>query len=421
MDTNKEEKDRLRFIINNLIAGDSDWFDKHNIHVSKKKDYWMLNYAPGPRNDYNKLVRGMVVRRPVWGKKVDSLTLISSFPFVRFFNHGEKDAEDIALHHSELLEKLDGTMVGIFFPDYPITFRTNPSVEEGEVAFHTRKMLSLEENDYNLQITTFHGKKYHFLPTIAEYVKKLRFNETDLGHTYVFEFIHEVSHVVTKYTPEAYGLYLIGARQLTTHLELTEDELDVLAERIGARRPRRWLALQHKEIMVLMKEEGQDFEGFVFRDKLTGKRVKLKDTDYLRKHRLLDATSYKNLLPIILMGEEEEILAYFPFVKERVDEVKKAYESYLKKTTTAVLKWRGMDRKEVAMAIFHREEEPDQHVRNMVMRFLDESNPDTVRHSIDKELKKIALGSGNNAGSPKRLLEIIDLQDVSSKTDTEEL
>lgn len=366
----------------------------------------MLNYAPGPRNDFNKLVRGMVVRQTVWDKKTDPLTLISSFPFVRFFNQGEKDAEDIGIHHSELLEKLDGTMVGVFFEDKPI--------------FHTRKMLSVEPNDWNMLLTTFHGKTYPFLPIIADYVEKLRFGPSDVAYAYVFEFIHEVSHVVTRYPPEAYGLYLIGGRQLSTHLELTEDELDVFAERIGALRPRRWLAAQYKEIMVLMKEEGQDFEGFVFRDKLTGKRVKLKDTDYLRKHRLLDG-SYKNLLSIVLMEEEEEILAYFPFVKDRVDDVKKAYENYLAKATAAVLKWRGMDRKEVAIAIFHQGEEQDQYVRSIVMRFLDEPNPDTVRHTIDKELKKIALGSGNSAGSPKRLLEIIDLQDVSSKTKTEEL
>lgn len=404
------ERNRLNLIIKKLMDGDSGWFSDVNIHVSKKKGYWMLNYAPGPRNDFNKLVRGMVVRQPVWGKKEDPLSLIVSFPFVRFFNHGEKDAEDIVLHQSELLEKLDGTMVGIFLDVF------------GKPCFHTRKMLSIEQADWDLQLTTFHGKTYPFLPTIADYVAKLSFDASiDVFHTYVFEFIHEVSHVVTKYIPEQYGLYLIGCRELTTYQELTEDELDALAVRIGALRPRRWSALQHKEIMVLMKEEVQDFEGFVFRDKLTGKRVKLKDTDYLRKHRLLDETSYKNLLPIVLMGEEEEILAYFPFVKDRVEEVKKAYGVYLDKATNAVLKWRGKDRKEVAMAIFHNGEEQDQHVRNLVMRFLDEQNPDTVRHAIDKELKKVALGQGNNAGSPKRLLEIIGLQDVSSKTDAEEL
>jgi len=362
----------------------------------------MLNYAPGPRNIYNKLVRGMVVRKPVWGKKKDPLSLIASFPFVRFFNYGEKDAEDIALHQSELLEKLDGTMVGVFFP-------------EGETAFHTRKMLSLDEADYGLDITTFHGKKYRFLPTIAEYVKKLSFSKADYGYTYVFEFVHEVSHVVTKYTPAQYGMYLIGGRELETHQELTEDELDAIAARIGALRPRRWSALQHKEIMALMKEEGQDFEGFVFRDRLTGKRVKLKDTDYLRKHRLLDETSYKNLLPIILMGEEEEILAYFPFIKDRVEDVKKAYETYLEKANQSVLKWRGKDRKEVAMAIFHGGEETDQYVRTLVMRLLDEPSPDTVRHAIDKELRTIALGNGKNAGSPKRLLEILGLDDKTEE------
>ena len=163
METSADEKQRLREIIQHLIAGDKDWLSQQWILVGKKQGYWILNYLQGPRNDYNRLVRGLVVQQPPTGWTGDPLSLIKSFPFVRFFNQGEKEADPVNMSNSEMLEKLDGTMVGVFFPDGNVT----------KPQYHTRKMMSTDSQDMGKTLTSFAGKNYKFMGVIGEYVNKL--------------------------------------------------------------------------------------------------------------------------------------------------------------------------------------------------------------------------------------------------------
>jgi hypothetical protein len=434
METTMDEKAKIREIIQHLIDGDKQWISDHWILASNKSGYWVLNYIQGPRNEYNRLVRGMVVQQPPPGWSGDPLTLIKSFPFIRFFNQGEKEGVSINFSNAEMLEKMDGTMVGVFFPHGDVT----------DPHWHTRKMVSADAQDMGRKITTFGGKEFKFMPIIGEYVRKLKFSPEDAAYTYVFEFVHEASYVMTKYKPEQFGLYLLGARHLPDHKELTEQELDVVAARIGAFRPRRWDAMaSHEEIERMMKElaaETADFEGFVFRDRETGARLKVKDADYVRKHHMIDdARSIKTLLPIILQGEEDEVIAYHPHAKERVEEIKEAYEKYLTKVVSKIKEWqaKGLKGQQLAHTLFGMNPlqkweikamklrgesppkanpaEPDEYIRGKIMDFVnrksDITDENDIRAMIDADLKSIALGDGHQAGSPRRLMDIIGLVD----------
>lgn len=433
MQTTADEKQKIREIIQHLIDGDRQWISDHWILAGNKSGYWVLNYLQGPRNEYNRLVRGMVVQQPPQGWQGDPLTLIKSFPFTRFFNQGEKDGAAVNFGNAEMLEKMDGTMVGVFFPHAD---PTNPQ-------WHTRKMLSTDTQDMGRTLTSFGGKEYKFMPIIGSYVRKMTFGPEDAEYTYVFEFVHEASYVMTKYKPEQYGMYLLGARHIPTHKEATEQELDVIAKRIGSQRPRRWDAMASaQEIEAMMKELSQstaDFEGFVFRDRETGNRLKVKDADYVRKHHMIDdSKSIKNLLPLVLNGEEDEVIAYFPHAQERVDEIKDAYEKYLNKVVAKVVEWqaKGMSGQKLAHALFGmnplpkweiramqlrgekppkaQPAEPDEYVREQIMNFIHKhkiTDENEIRAKVDADLKQIALGNGHNDGSPKRLMDMIGLND----------
>ena len=302
METTPEEKDRIRTIIRKLIQDDKPWFREKEIQVGDKGTYWILNYNQGGRNEYNTLVRGMIVRKPdaIW--RGNELELITSFPFTRFYNKGEKEAAPIDFASAEMLEKLDGSMVGVFFPD------GNPNNPQ----WHTRRMISTHGPDMQMTIQSFDKKNnWQFMRIIGDLVTRLKFEKADTKMTYVFEFIHEASKVLTRYEEKQWGLYLLGARNLRTHRELTEDQLDETAKRIRAKRPRRWKTSGNEaEIRRLMDEIGQDtkdFEGAVFRDP-QGRRVKLKRDDYVRLHHMLDKLSYKNLIPVVLAGEAMRLL-----------------------------------------------------------------------------------------------------------------
>ena len=137
METTTSEKNLIREIIERLVTDDSEWFAQQAIWVGDTGRFRILNYEPDARSEFNRLVRGMVVDKPEDGWSGDHLDLVKSFPFIRFFNHGEDDADDVDFGNSEMLEKLDGTMVGVFFPT------GNPT----EPHWHTRRMVSLGPND----------------------------------------------------------------------------------------------------------------------------------------------------------------------------------------------------------------------------------------------------------------------------------
>lgn len=438
METTTNEKEQIRTIIRKLIEGDKSFFTSHEISVGDKGQYWILNYTPGGRTEYNRLVRGMVVAKPNAEFNNDPLKLIKSFPFIRFYNHGEKESDPINFNNSEMLEKMDGTMVGLFFP--------HGNVNQPE--FHTRKMLSTHKDDFSRKITSFQGVEFSFLPTIKKYVDSLKFSEQDVAYTYVFEFLHQASQVLTKYKPNQYGLYLLGARNLETHRELTEDELDIASKRIGAFRPRRFDAVSdHSEIermFDLARLNTPDFEGFIFRDRETGKRIKVKDPRYVEKHHAIDQSGYKNLVPLILKGETEEIVAYFPHTKERINKIIAAYEEYLNKVLEKVKKWRstGLTGRDLSVAIFgenpkskwelrlaknrgekpteRKTAEPDEFIRNMIMKYHDIENNDLLKNKIENDIREVALGKGTNNGDPKRFIDLIGLNTDEDQTQTQQ-
>ena len=410
METTPDQKDRIRTIIQKLISDDKEWFGQQEIAVGNKGPYWVLNYMQGARNEYNQLVRGMIVRKPNGGPVSDPLDLIVSFPFTRFYNKGEKEAANVDFTKAKMLEKLDGSMVGIFFPD------GDPSKPQ----YHTRKMVSAHQPDMDMMIGGFENAKtgpQPFMKIIGQYVNKLQFDNTDVNMTYVFEFIHEISKVLTSYPPEMYGLHLIGARNVRTHRELTEEQLDDIARRIGAKRPRSWSTTgEEAEIRQMMDDiskDTKDFEGAVFRD-AEGNRVKLKRDDYVKLHHLLDKLSFKHLIPKILEGESEEVTAYFPSAKSTIEAFQHAFDHYIEKAVATIHKYHDqkLDRKTLAMKIFHGTGEGlDQYMRSLVMKHYETDDEETVKRTIIRDLKTVALGRNGVGGSPQRLMEILGLQD----------
>lgn len=415
------DQDKLREVIQRLVANDKNWLDKHEFVVGDKGDHWILNYGLTDANDYNKLTRGLIVRKPPTGWSGDPLKLILSFPFTRFFNKHEGPADNVNFGNAEMIEKLDGTMVGVYFPDR----------DPASPRWHTRKMSSDHEKDMGLKITSFHGGTYDFMPLIGKYVKQVPFEHQDTFFTYVFEFIHAASHVVTKYQDKDFGLYLIGGRNLVDHHELSEAELDHVAARLNVRRPRRWDSIaDHNEILAMMKKiekETPNFEGFVFRDRETGKRVKVKDPDYVRIHHMINDLRYKNLIISVLNGEESEILSYFPSAKERIETIKNKYAEYVDSVAKRVRSWQATpyragelaarvkgrpakrwDRKAGGPLPAVKAEESDRFAANQILKNINVEDDEALYKNIDKELRDMALGHNVN---PKKLVRLIGLED----------
>jgi hypothetical protein len=334
-DLTPEDRAHLQDIAANVRLENAAWFAGHFVEVSRKAGYWVLNYGQSaPRNAINRLTRGLVVEQAT-GR-------IVSFPFVRFYNFGEPEAEAVDFAHADLLEKLDGTMVGVCFPHGPAA---------GPL-WHTRKMVSA--HDGHTWMTSFRGEKFRIMEEIGRGLDAVRFAAADAAWSFVFELVSPLTRVVTRYESPRMGLYLIGKRDLRTFRELSEDELDESAARLGVCRPRRWDALaSHAEILTLLESFPEDFEGFVARERDSSRRVKLKKNSYVAIHHMLPQLSYRNLLPVYLRGEQAEVMTYFREAADRLDRIHRRWQALGQRLSDAVLLWnrQGLGRKELALRL----------------------------------------------------------------------
>jgi hypothetical protein len=92
-------------------------------------------------------------------------------------------------------------------------------------------------------------------------------------------------------------------------------------------------SFSNKEESILFLESCKindpTFEGFVLRDS-SNNRVKIKSESYLNLHRLSNNGNVahpKNLIPLIMDSEINEILAYFPYLKTEINKWEKIIKS----------------------------------------------------------------------------------------------
>jgi hypothetical protein len=188
----------------------------------------------------------------------------------------------------------------------------------------------------------------------------------------------------------------LAARNLQTHREESENAVDDISIRIGAKRPRRWDSIaDENEISIMMNQaasEVENFEGYVFRDRETGKRVKIKDANYVKMHHMLGSLSFKRLIPKVLEGEEDEIISYFPSSREKIMEIKQKHMNYVKYVTNLIKDYKGFtNRKELADLVFDKNSEiSDSWAKSEIMK-LHQTEDKNIEFMVDDDLIKLGL------------------------------
>jgi hypothetical protein len=139
--------------------------------------------------------------------------------------------------------------------------------------------------------------------------------QLDKEFTYSFEYCSPYNKVVRKY--EQPTLFLLAAFQNADGLELSSSCLDEYADALGVRRPYsiHFNSFGDAELYIQRQSDiDRTFEGLVLKDK-NGMRLKVKSKLYVALHRLHNngnICSYKNLLPLLLNNEGDELITYFP-------------------------------------------------------------------------------------------------------------
>jgi hypothetical protein len=222
--------------------------------------------------------------------------------FQRFFNYGEMAELTFRFNWKdfEATSKEDGSLMVLYH--YAGRWRVNTRGSFAELPIFTG------------------GPTWRqlFFGTLGE---KLHLLDPQL--CYVFEMCSQWNKVVRSYPQPTLFLLAMFYRD---GRELWRSDVERAAADLGVQCPQLFTFRDVTEILGHLDSEDLDatFEGFVLRDDM-GLRLKVKSARYVALHTLKgnDGNLFmtKNLLPFVLKGERDELLAYFPEVKNRYEEV----------------------------------------------------------------------------------------------------
>ena len=275
--------------------------------------------------------RGLVLELNTWK------LVARSFP--RFFNWGEVADEMSLFNFDEFYtdSKEDGSLCVIY--NYRGQWLANTRGSFGKDLMQFQDFTWRDGFLRALGIDSFDQLDDHLNPEL----------------TYVCEFVSPWNKVVRNYSEPA--MYLLTVFQ--GHTELSR--LEVRSE-IGTcgvfRLPPSYSFKSIEEITDHIRKiqaEDPTNEGVVIRDS-ENRRWKIKSPAYLSLHRMRgegdNLYNPKNILPFVLTGEGDELLTYFPEVKDRFFEIKSKVDAEYLKLLETWQSAKGIEnQKEFALAI----------------------------------------------------------------------
>ena len=255
--------------------------------------------------------RGLVLEKDTWK--------VLSMSFTKFFNSEEGNAHKIDWNTAHVLEKLDGSLLHVFFDWTTNTWfagTTGTAEGEGEVN--------------NKMGTTFNQL---FWDTLKEKYG-LEANKFTKGNTYVFELCTPYNIVVKPHGESS--ATLLTVRNLDTLKEVSFDELTKIADSLGVPRVKSY-DLNTKDVGSLLRTFENMLwheEGYVVVD-ANFNRVKIKNPAYVAVHGLKGKTAEHNIMVIVKTNEIEEFSATFPDRKDELVELKIKYDTLVGKLNDA--------------------------------------------------------------------------------------
>lgn len=180
-------------------------------------------------------------------------------PFPKFFNVGEAQADGIPDLPFETFEKLDGSLIIIFYHQGRWRCATKGSLSSDQAKWAQGEV----DRCYSDHLTSFAGT----------------------GITYLCEAIYPSNRIVVNYPTEATGLHLLGAYQADGS-EFSYQDLKQASYKIGMAVVQRHPYDHLSELMEKAKTLDCNSEGWVIRFS-NGLRLKIKGDEYCRIHRMI--------------------------------------------------------------------------------------------------------------------------------------
>lgn len=257
---------------------------------------------------------------------------IVSYPFEKFFNHGEQYAAEIDWDTAQVLEKLDGSILTLSYYNNEWLVSTSGNAgAKGEVPY---------------------AKEKNFEQLFWEVFNELEMSlPSQKDKSYIFELMTKENRVIIPHKENR--LVLTGVRDLPSGKELMPEDFSEEFKCSHAQAYK--INSLDGALEVASKLDGMKHEGFVIRD-ANFNRIKIKGRSYVGLHYLKSCieSSPRKLIEIVQANESEEFLTYLPEFKEQYDTIKSKYYKICDEITACYLQYKDIkDQRDFALTIKH--------------------------------------------------------------------
>ena len=342
------------------------------LHINENDNYVLLKYNQID-SDFNQEIcrecRGLVIDKNTYEPVALS--------FFKFFNVQEELADRIDWESAQVLEKVDGSKIMVWYDVYESQWQVSTS---SQIDANNAPVA-----DFGITFRDLFNRALHKY-TFPSFVHL--FDALDTNYCYTFELVTPESRVVVPYNKDA--LYLIGVRNVETFEEIDPSSIE-LARFLST--PKKYKLSSLNE--CLHKVEFMDYteEGFVVVDKYW-KRIKIKSPAYVSAHYLKNngVNSRSRILNIIELNEQAEFLGVFPEYKDLFDEIESKYNTIKQRISDGIAniaylkrEWANNENPRKDLAAYINNTYKD--ISGFLFRYLD---TDLIKHFIDTEWNKLS-------------------------------
>jgi T4 RnlA family RNA ligase len=264
-------------------------------------------------NPIVKVCRGLILNT--------TIPKIICWPMNKFFNYGEPQAAKIDWDSAYRREKIDGSLIKLYWND-KWQFATNNGFNaDAEIQ---NFIVACEEKE------TDSCKTFQDLIDYSLSKNPINFAILDKNRTYYFELTSPRNRIVV-YHPTT-SLWLLGARDIITGEEFKPEEL----KEIDIQYPPMLVIKDFDLLLKNLETMTAEQEGYVVVDK-NFNRIKMKGLAYLQVHKMKDNNgqfTYKSLFEAIMNNTQDDIKAYFPETISYITKIENSWKELITKLHT---------------------------------------------------------------------------------------
>lgn len=283
--------------------------DPYNLKLSRDQGYIIFKYNQISSDFSIPLVRearGIIFREKDWE--------CVCHPFNKFGNYGESYCPEIDWSTASVQEKVDGSLLKIWFDNDWWYISTNSTIDAFKAELNSVKYKNFGELAISAIKNMLNTDKGSF------------FDYLDKNYTHMFELVSPYNRVVIPY--EKVKLYYLGSRNKVTGIEERISNYPFLT-------PKFFALASLEDVQNAASVLPWDKEGYVVCDG-NFNRVKIKSPAYVEIHyaRNNNVITRENLVQIILDGEQKEFSIYASDYIEELQKVESLMNKVAHQATT---------------------------------------------------------------------------------------